>query len=83
LFLLASNIVFKNFEDFTLILEFIMKFNILFPLSAFEAQMLTTMNVAPNQLYLNSWTFLKALQIVYHYLNICPIINNFYVFLSI
>jgi len=44
-----------NSYDFTYIYEFLFKqFDILFPLSTLEAKMLTTMDVAPSQLYPNN-----------------------------
>jgi len=67
-----------NSEDFIFVYEYFSKeLDITFPLSIFGAQMLTYMNVAPRQLHPNSWTFVKALQILCSQLDIEPTVNKF------
>jgi len=49
-----------NSNDFTYVYKYMFNdFYIQFPLSDFECQMLTTMNVAPNQLHTNNKPFLS------------------------
>jgi len=48
------------------------------PLSAECKQ--TTMNVVFNQLHASSWKFLKAFEVLCHYLQTTPIINKFMYF---
>jgi len=68
--------------DFTYVYEyfFLKDFDITFPLSNFDAQILTMMNVALTQLHLNNWAFLKAFQILYGFLLIEPTIKYVHVF---
>lgn len=47
--------------DFIYVYEYSFKeYDITFPLTDFEAGMLTLMNIAPSQLHPNSWAFLKC-----------------------
>ena len=54
--------------------------DITLPLSYFECDVLTEMNVVPTQLYLNSWAFMKAFSTLGPYLNISPVVNKFLYF---
>jgi len=52
-------------DDYTYVYEYMVRdFDIPFPLSSFECQMLWGMNTAPSQLHPNTWTILKAFQIL-------------------
>ncbi|GAU25509.1 hypothetical protein TSUD_279940 [Trifolium subterraneum] len=46
--------------------------NLWLPFSSFESQVMTAMNVAPRQLYPNSWAFVKAFEVVCNNLNLVP-----------
>lgn len=54
--------------------------SIQFPLSDFECEMLSLMNVAPVQLHPNSWAFWGAIQIFCMRLSIESTINKFMYF---
>jgi len=67
-----------NFEYHIFVYEFFYKErDNIFPLSNFEAQILIFMNVAPCELHLNSWAFLKYFQIIFHQLHMEPTLNKF------
>jgi len=51
-------------------------FDIYFPLSKFESQMLTMMNVEPSQLHPNSWAILRYFQILCDLMYTKPTINK-------
>jgi len=47
------------------------------PLSIFEKELLTELNVAPAQLHLNSWAFIRAFIILCSQLDISPTVEVF------
>jgi len=64
--------------NFIYVYEFLFKeYDIVFPLSDFEAGMLTVMNIAPSQLHPNSWDFLKCFELLCEHLGFEPSINVF------
>jgi len=63
--------------DFTYVYDFLFKeYDITFPLTDFEAGMLTLM-IAPSQLHPNSWTFLKCFELLCEHLGFEPSTNVF------
>jgi len=64
--------------DFVYVYEYLFKeYDITFPLTNFEAGMLSVMNIALSQLYLNSWAFLKCFELLCRHLGFKPSINFF------
>lgn len=62
--------------DFTYVYDFLFKeYGITFPLTEFEAGMLTLMNIAPSQLHPNSWAFLKCFELLCRHLDFEPSTN--------
>ncbi|GAU21490.1 hypothetical protein TSUD_242130 [Trifolium subterraneum] len=45
--------------------------------------MLKIMNIAPSQLHPNSWAFMKAFEVVCHYLDVIPTVGVFFCFFQI
>jgi len=53
------------------------------PFSRFEREVLTKINVAPTQLYPNSWTFFKAFDILFGFLGCAPSVDIFLHFFEV
>jgi len=70
--------------DFTYAYEFLFKeYDISFPLTDFEASILTTVNTTPSPLYPNSWAFLKCFEILCGHLSLEPSKNVFMSFYQV
>ena len=53
------------------------------PFSRFEKEVLTEINVAPAQLYPNSWAFIKAFDILFGFLGCTPSVDIFFHFFEV
>lgn len=53
-------------------------FKVRFPFTDFESDLLKTLNIAPSQLLLNEWRFIKAFEIVYDVIAIVPTLGLFF-----
>ena len=53
------------------------------PFSRFERELLTEINVAPAQLYPNSWAFVKAFDILFGFLGCAPSVDIFLHFFEV
>jgi len=68
-------------DDYTYVYKYMFKtYYMQLPFSNFECSMLTIMDVAPSQLHPNSWAFLRAFQILCHFLHIRSAVNKFMFF---
>jgi len=68
-------------EDFTFVYKhFFKELYISFPLSAFESCMFIVMKVAPSQLHLKNYTFLRVFQVLCHHFHIKLTTNTFVYF---
>jgi len=64
--------------DFSYVYEFMFKeYSMTFPLTDFEAKMLSLMNIAPSQLHPNSWAFLRCFELVCGHLGFEPSFSVF------
>ncbi|CAJ2679794.1 unnamed protein product [Trifolium pratense] len=68
---------------FYLYTNVIQPLNIWLPFTAFEAEMLKVINVAPTQLHPNSWAFIKAFEVMCLGFNLDPSIGVFFSFYQI
>jgi len=64
--------------DFSYVYEYMFKeYSMTFPLTDFEAGMLSLMNIAPSQLHPNSWAFLRCFELVCSHLGFEPSLSVF------
>jgi len=70
--------------DFTYVYDYLFKeYNVTFPLTDFEAGMLTLMNIAPSQLHPNYWAFVRCFELLCGHLGLVPSISVFTYFYQI
>jgi len=68
--------------DFSYVYEFMFKeYSMTFPLTNFEAGMLSLMNIAPSQLHPNNWAFLRCFELVCSHLGFRALFECVYVLL--
>lgn len=70
-------------EFFYFYLRVLDNFKIHFPFTDFEADILTTLNIAPVQLRPNGWGFIKAFEFMCEALNINPTLAIFFSFFEL